>query len=221
MGGTSVSAKDEKFSSDISKLVADAALYRDQLGSDRITAMQYFNGEMTDVEPRKGWSQVVSLDVRSTIKKVLPSMMRTILGNEIVAEFTGENDDDQPGAEQATDYINLVVLPESQGEKAIYDSLHDACLLRNGILYAGIEEKTVVTGSTHTGLDEFSMSELVKDDSVEVLEKRVYPDPDFAQEMAELMQANPPQPIAPPPPMPPQGAPPAPQGGPVPVDPNA
>lgn len=193
MGNRSIAAKDDEFASDVSKLVAAAAMYRDQLSANRIRAMQYFNGEMKDIEPRKGWSQVISLDVRATIKKVMPSMMRTILGNEIVAEFSGQNEDDVEGAEQATDYINLKVLPESDGEKAIHDSLHDACLLRNGILYAGIEDKTIITGSTHTGLDEMSMSELVNDEGVEIIAQRKYPDPNPPELPVDPMQAQAPQ----------------------------
>ena len=201
----SVSTKDDKFASDVSNLVSSATLYRDSLSSDRIRAMQYFNGEMTDIEPRKGWSQVVSMDVRATMKKLLPSLMRTMLGNEIVAEFSGQNEDDVEGAEQATDYINLVVFPESEGEKAVHDAMHDACLLRNGILFVGVEEKTVVTGSSHTGLDEVSISDLVNDDAVEVLESRQYPDPEQQIDQTAMDQSGPQDPMHQPmPPMPPE-----------------
>ena len=212
MGGAGADDRDTQFAQDVNNLVSDAALYRDNLSADRITAMRYFNGEMVDLPPRKGWSEVVSLDLRATIKKVLPSMMRTILGNEIVGEFTGENEDDVEGAEQATDYINLVVFPESKGEKAIHDAIHDACLLRNGILYAGIEHKTVVTGSTHTGLDEISLSKLVNDDEVEIISARKYPDPD---PVAPESLMSPDMMAQPSPQMPPQG----PQMG-MPADPN-
>jgi head-tail adaptor len=170
-------SKDQEFASEVSQLIAESVLYRDQLAADRVMAMQYWDGEMVDMPPRKGWSQVVSRDVSATIKKVLPSLMRTILGNEIIAEYSGHNENDVDGAEQATDFINLIAFHESHGEKAVHDAMHDACLLRNGILYVGIEEKTVVTGSRHTGLDENSFNTLVNDDEVEVLEHTQTPIP--------------------------------------------
>ena len=191
MGGTAISGKDDQFASDIEKLVSASALYRDSLSEDRMTAMKYYQGEMDDIPPRNGWSQVVSQDVRSTIKKVLPSIVRTILGNEIIAEYSGEEENDVAEGEQATDYINYVVLPESNGENAIHDAIHDALLLRNGILYAGIEDKIKVTGSTHLGLDENALAELLNDEGVEVIAQRSYPDPNPPPPPPEMPMADP------------------------------
>lgn len=175
---TDQKAWDDKFAHDVDDLVSAARLYRDQLSSDRIRAMRYENGDMEkDMPSKQGWSAVVSRDVSATVKKVFPSLVRTILGNEIVAEYTAQNEDDQEGSEQVTDFINLVVYPESNGRKGISDAMHDACLLRNGILYAGVEDKIVVTGSTHRGLDEFALAELLKDDDTEVIEGRAYEAP--------------------------------------------
>ncbi|MEQ1519731.1 MAG: phage portal protein [Aestuariivirga sp.] len=178
MDKTDKKAWDDKFASDVSDLVDQAKLYRDQLSADRIRAQRYENGDMeADMPSKAGWSAVVSRDVSATLKKVFPSLTRTILGNEIIAEYVGQNEDDQEGAEQVTDFINLVALPESQGRKGISDAMHDACLLRNGILYAGIEDKIVVTGSTHRGLDEFALAELLEDPDTELIEGRAYEAP--------------------------------------------
>lgn len=185
----STDSKDQEFVSEVSTLIDQSALYRDQLSKERIVAMQYWDGEMRDMPPRKGWSQVVSRDVSATIKKVLPSLNRTILGNEIIGEFSGHNENDVEGAEQVTDYINLIAFEESHGHIAVHDAMHDACLLRNGILHAGIEEKIVVTGSKHIGLDENSLAELVNDDEVEVLEHAKHPVP--PEEMQQLATPEP------------------------------
>lgn len=229
---TDQKAWDDEFAHKVDDLVSAARLYRDQLSSDRIRAMRYENGDMEkDMPSKQGWSAVVSRDISATIKKVFPSLVRTILGNEIVAEYTAQNEDDQEESEQVTDFINLVVYPESNGRKGISDAMHDACLLRNGILYAGVEDKVVVTGSTHRGLDEFALSELLEDPDTELIEGRAYeappeeidaaqpspggetasPDPaagplppDQAPNPQEIM---PPQPGMPPPGMPEQMAP--------------
>ena len=205
-------ARDQNFAAAVDDLVNAAKLYRDNLSADRVRAMKYWQGDMeADMPARTGWSAVVSRDISATIKKVLPSLMRTILGNEIIAEYSGRNEDDQEGAEQITDFINLVAFPESHGRKAIHDAMHDACLLRNGIVYAGIEDKIVITGSTHRGLDQFALSELLEGgdgEEIEVIEGRSYEAPPEEEADPALQQeAPPPEIMAPQPGMPPPGMP--------------
>lgn len=72
--------------------------------------------------------------MRANIKKVLPSLIRTILGNDQVAEFQPMGEGDEEYAEQASDYISNVVFPESDGYEAVEDAIHDALKLRNGII---------------------------------------------------------------------------------------
>lgn len=144
---------DERLSALVSQLVKDCESYRDELAVDRIKAMEYYDGTMKDVAADANRSKVVSRDVRAAIKKVLPSLIRTILGNDKVVEYAPVNEGDEAAASQATDYINYVVFPESDGYDAVQDAAHDALKLRNGML------------------DEASLIQLVGDDEVEVLEQ--------------------------------------------------
>lgn len=162
--------KKDSLTSIISALVKDCESYRDELGTDRDKANEYFDGEMKDVPTQVGRSQVVSRDVRANIKKAKPSLIRTLLGNDKVVEYEPVAEGDEQAAEQATDYINYVVLPESNGYEAIEDALTDAMKLRNGIIRWYYDKKLTVTVSEHTGLDENDITQLVADDSVEVLE---------------------------------------------------
>lgn len=158
----------------VNTLVKDAKEYRDERGEDRLKAMAFFDGDADDmrryIHSDEGRSQVVSRDVRSAIKKVLPSILRTILGNDQVVEYQPVGEGDEESAGQATDYINFVALPECDGRQAIEDAINDAVRLRNGILKWWQEEITDVQVSLHTGLDEDAMAQLVGDDDVEVLE---------------------------------------------------
>lgn len=167
---------DQRLCSIVSMLVKDCEAYRDERSAERIKAMEYYDGIMADVPTEEGRSSVVSRDVRSAIKKVLPSVVRTILGNDKVVEYipVGEGDDDQ--AEQATDYVNYVVFPESEGRTAVEDAIHDALRLRNGIIKTWYDHKTKVKTSTHSGLTEDEMAELVAGDDVEVLEHSERPE---------------------------------------------
>lgn len=165
---------DEQLCKVVAALVKDAENYRDDRSTDRIKAMAFFDGDADDMQSYvpadEGRSRVVSRDVRSAVKKVLPSIYRTILGNDQIVEYQPVGEGDEDSAEQATDYVNYVVLPECDGRQAIEDAINDAVRLRNGIIKWFQEEIADVTVSLHTGLDEMAFSQLVADDDVEVLE---------------------------------------------------
>ncbi|KRA59021.1 hypothetical protein [Rhizobium sp. Root651] len=155
----------------VSHLVKECESYREELSIDRDKAMEYFDGKMDDVPVIDGRSKVVSRDVRAHIKKVLPSLIRTILGNDQVAEFQPMGEGDEEYAEQASDYISNVVFPESDGYEAVEDAIHDALKLRNGIIRWWHEKKDRVEVTQHTGLDELALVQLIGDDDVTVLEQ--------------------------------------------------
>ncbi|MQV46541.1 portal protein [Sinorhizobium medicae] len=164
----------QQVAAQVSQLVKDCENYRDELSVDRIKAMEYYDGVMKDTPADANRSKVVSRDVRSAIKKVLPSVIRTILGNDKVVEYQPVNEGDEAAAEQATDYVNFVVFPESDGYDAVQDAAHDALKLRNGIIRWWYDKKRKVQVSKHTGLDEQALVQLVADDDVEVLEQEAY-----------------------------------------------
>lgn len=158
----------------VASLVKDAEAYRDDRAEARLEAMAFFDGDADDLQKYipsdKGRSRVISRDVRSAIKKVLPSVYRTILGNDEVVEYQPIGEGDEESADQASDYINYVALPECDGRQAIEDAISDAIRLRNGIIKWWQETTVDVKVSLHTGLDEMAFSQLVADDDVEVLE---------------------------------------------------
>jgi hypothetical protein len=162
---------DERLANIVSVLVKDCENYRTELSKDRVTAMEYFDGVMMDVPVDDNRSSVVSRDVRSAITKVLPSVTRVILGNDKVVEYEPVGEDDEEKAEQASDYINYIVFPESSGYEAVQDAIYDALKLRNGIIRWWYDKKIKVAVSDHTGLDEDSVVQLVQGDDVEVLEQ--------------------------------------------------
>lgn len=154
----------------IAAMVKESEIHADGLSKDRIRAEQYYQGEMLDTPNDVGRSAMVTRDVRAAIKRVKPSIVRTILGNDEVGEFLPVGEGDEDGADQASDYINYIVLPECDGRRHIEDALDDAMLLRNGILKWWHEEKRAVKISSHSGLDESAFNELVAPDDVEIME---------------------------------------------------
>lgn len=154
----------------IADMIREAERYADDLSADRVRAIEYYDGVMHDTPADPGRSRMVSRDVRATIKKVLPSIMRTIFGSHNVVEYQPVGPGDEQGAEQASDYINRVVSPEVDLRRHVEDALHDALLLRNGILRWWWEEKRCARTSEHTGLTDEAFAVLVSGDEVEILE---------------------------------------------------
>ena len=157
----------------VKRLTQEAEDNNDNLAKDRAAATDYYNGEMPDMPTKAHRSKMVNKILRSTIKKVMPSIIRTLLGNPKVFEFVPMEQGDEEGAEQASDFINYVVLPESNGDKAIEDAVHDSLLLRSGIIKGHWKTEKSVRVSTHSGLTEEEATELASDDSVTVLEKDI------------------------------------------------
>lgn len=154
----------------IADMVREAERHADDLSKDRLRSIEYYQGEMKDTPAESGRSQMVNRLVRAQIKKVLPSIGRTILHGDDIVEFLPGGEGDDEGAAQVSDYINLIVVPESRSRDAIYDAVHDALLLRNGILKWWFEEKQAVKISRHTGLTDDALAILVGGDDVDVLE---------------------------------------------------
>jgi hypothetical protein len=161
------------FAGTIGKLIEDAIQYQRQLSPERIRAMQYYDGEMVDVPPRKGWSAAVSRDVRAVMSKAMPSIMRTIVGNDKIVEFPPQGEGDEDQSEQISDFVNQVIIPESNAVNGIHDACYDALLLRNGIITWGVDKKIRIEGSEHSGLNEMELAYLAAADDVEILEKTV------------------------------------------------
>lgn len=158
----------------VAELVKDCEAYRAELSKDRVRAMEYYDGVMKDTPADANRSKVVSRDVRSACKKVKPAIVRTILGNDRVVEYQPVSDGDEASAEQASDYVNHVVLAESDGFDAITDAADDAVRLRNGFVRWWFDRRRKVEISRHTGLDEAALVQLVADEGVTVLEQASY-----------------------------------------------
>ena len=154
----------------IKNMVHEAEKHADNMSKDRLRAMQYEQGEMKDTPADEGRSQLVSRDVRANIKKVLPSLARTLLHGDELGEFHPVEQGDEEASKQSTDYLNYIIVPETNARTILYDALYDALLLRNGIVKWWWEEKTDATSSRHSGLSEEAFVELASDDEVEVLE---------------------------------------------------
>jgi hypothetical protein len=154
----------------MAEMVKAAEVHAEAQSKDRLRAIEYYKGVMTDTPSDAGRSKMATRLVRSHIKKVLPSLMRTLMGSAQIVEFLPIGPEDEQDAEQSTDFMNSVVVPEAGCLAAIEDAIHDALLLRNGILRWWYDERKTVSVSSHTGLNDDAFAQLVAGDDVEVLD---------------------------------------------------
>ena len=120
------SMKDDELEGIVASLIESATDYIDlQEAPDRVQASNYYNG-MPFGNEEDGRSQVVSYDVRDTISLMLPQIMRTFFGSERVVEFVPRQPEDVVSAQQATDFVNQIVLGQDNPAFSIcYNAIKD------------------------------------------------------------------------------------------------
>ena len=163
----------------VSGLIDSAVDYIDmEIGPERTAAEDYYNGkEFGDEEA--GRSRVVSMDVRDTISLMMPQIMRLFFGPEKVVEYIPRMVEDVPGAEQATDFVNSVVLGQDNDFFLTFHAIiKDALLKRAGVAKVWYETKEELEQQEFTGIDEQGLQALLADPDIEATSVTSYPDPD-------------------------------------------
>ena len=117
----------------------------------RELALSYYDGKMTDVDGKNAdkdrtTSKVVSMDVRSTVRKLMPAVMRTMFASDRMVEYVPQGPEDLPNAEAATAYVNKVLMSRCGARNAVHDAIFDAMVVKTGILHAHVvkERRTTV-----------------------------------------------------------------------------
>lgn len=132
------------------------ALSADQaakLSDERERNMDYYNGDLSEDMPSlPDRSKAVSSDVLDTVEGLMPSLMEIFCGGDEVVKFSPVGPEDEPLAEQETDYINHVFMQENDGFLITYSFVKDALLSKNGFVKIHWEEKE--EGERETFLDQ-------------------------------------------------------------------
>lgn len=164
-------SKDEKIRMRLEQIVGaaydDAKSYiEEDLAEQRAEATDYYNGEPFGNE-EAGRSQVVSRDVHDTVQSYMPNVMRILFGNERPVEFRPRRAEDIALAEQATDYINDVVIQQDNpGFREVHSAVKDALVRKVGVWKWWWEDKTRIETTEHTGLTEDQLLAFGSDPSV-------------------------------------------------------
>jgi hypothetical protein len=172
----------------IASLIEEAQDYIDLTEApDRVKASDYYQGKPFGNE-EDGRSQVVSYDVRDTISLMMPQIMRTFFGSEKVVEFVPREASDVPNSEQASDYVNQVVLGQDNPAFSVfYNVFKDALIKRVGIVKVDWERKEEVEHEEFTMLDDMGLEAIIADPDIEASSVESYPDPNFVPPPPEVL----------------------------------
>lgn len=160
---------EERVKSRIASQLRSAESGSTEQNAKRKTALEYYDGTLSDVPAKKGRSSVVSTDVANTIGWMLPGIMRVFTASDNMAEYEPKTPQDEEFAKQATDYINHVFWKNNGGYKIVWDATHDSLLQGNGIVKHYWDDSEECEYSTHSGLSIEQVTALMDEEGVEIV----------------------------------------------------
>lgn len=131
-----------------------------ELANERASAMDHYHGRPYGDE-EEGRSQVVSRDLSETVDWILPTLIRMFIQSGNIAEFTPTGAEDEPLAEQESDYTNHVIMEDNPGFLVLYDWFKDALLLKNGYVKHYYEEVEKTSEHEYSGLTSDELAYLI------------------------------------------------------------
>lgn len=157
---------DERIQHLVRAEMEDAVEYIEQeIAPDRARATEFYDGEPFGNE-EEGRSQIVSMDLRDTVIGILPSLVRIFLGSEKAVEYVPRGPDDEAGAKQRTDFMNVVAYQDNPGFRILYTAFKDALIRDYSILKWWWEDKIEVQTEEYFGQTEDQVLALTEDDDV-------------------------------------------------------
>lgn len=141
------SKTDRRLAAFIETEFADAEGARsDVQQQQRKQALQYYQGDPRGDE-REGRSQVVSLDLSSSVNTTL-ALMRGMLVDEASVSFEAFGPQDEPLAKAESDICQDVFYKQNNGELHLMHAIKDGLLSRQAVIGFDVEE-IEIEGATH------------------------------------------------------------------------
>lgn len=153
------------------------------LAPDRELKTRYYRGDKFGNE-EEGRSQVVSRDVRDAVQEIKPGLIEVFAGSERAVEYVPRNAEDVPRAEQATEYINYVVMQDNPGFSVISSALDNALYNDFGAIKWWWDDSTEVSYHEFTGLDDAGVGAILQEEGIEVVAINSMPDPQAALQLS-------------------------------------
>ena len=119
---------------------------------------------------RAGRSTVMSRDVLETVEMVMPSLVRCFMSSESAAIFEPVGPEDERAAQQATDYIDHVLMRQNPGYRIATNWMKSALITGTSFVKVWWDETEDVIIEEYKDLNEAEFQLMVTDEEVEVLE---------------------------------------------------
>lgn len=154
------------------KLDGNLPFHTTELNADRTKALRMYRGEAFGLlAKQEGKSGVISRDVAEVVDTVLPDLMRVFASGDQTVIYEPVGPEDEQGAEQATDYANLVWSKDNPGFSILHSWLKDGLLQRNGVVKVYWDERERQTRQEYQNLDDGELAALKGEPGVEVIEE--------------------------------------------------
>jgi hypothetical protein len=160
----------EEFSGSFAILLQDAIDFdREEREGNRVRALEYLRGVMTDTPSEPGRSSITTSELSDTVGVIMPGLMRIFAGSDNVVVYEPTKRGEEEQAKQASDYVAHIFEAECDGYKVLYEAFYDALTLRNGVVkYWWDDEETGGTETLHN-LSQDQIAVLLGDESVRIV----------------------------------------------------
>ena len=145
----------------------------DVIARQREKAIEYYYGLPFGNEV-EGRTQFVDSTVADTIEWIKPSLMRIFASGDELVKFNPVGPEDEPMAQQATDYVNYIFTKQNPGWEILYSWFTDALLQKNGIVKIWWDYTDEWDREAYTGLTDIEFEALLSSENVEVVEHTAY-----------------------------------------------
>ncbi len=163
---------DEQLGSIISGEITDALNHYDQeFSAKRIKALDYYLAEPLGNEV-EGKSQVISQEFADTVEQIMPSLMRIFTASDKYVRFAARTAEDEPRAEQASDYVNYIINHDNPGFRILSHWFRDALMFGLGAVKFYYDDTTTVEEATYENLTEGEITLLLANPDVELVSQR-------------------------------------------------
>ena len=154
----------------------------DKLADDRALAIERYLGKNIEPAP-EGRSQIRDRSVFETVEWIKPSLLRIFCGSDEVAQFDPVGPEDEPLAEQESQYINYVITTKNPWHQIANDWFTDALLLKNGYAYAYWDKTVATETEEYENLTDDGLALMLQDKTIKVVAHSQRPDDEKAQQL--------------------------------------
>ena len=141
---------------------------RTELQGKRTKQLEYFQGVIRDLPSMPGRSAVVAKTTSDVIGWMLPGIIRTFMASGTICEFEPQSQEDEPFAQQASDYLHHLFVRRNDGYRVMYEATFDSLLHGDAVVKAYWQAKEEYEVAQYTGLDEQQIAMLMQDGDVEI-----------------------------------------------------